>query len=414
MSWREDITAHLPPPEDEGQVHLKQNIVDELADHLSCAMQRELRKIDDESVARRAVLVRFGSVKRIACRLWFDAMKETIMNQRIAMISNAVLAAACIAVCIIAFLAMRQNNRIAETLIGKMEAMSKEEEATAASSAWAEAKIKVVRGSPEGEPAADFFVDLSGEMFNPGTREELTERTDADGVASFGLVRPGRYTVWIRELDVLSNSREIIFYPGRQERDPIVWPDSPTIPAPVSFTVEIPEHLQQRVGYLHCQFQPLVNDLQELPGVWERYPTDLLLTPEGKVWVFSADDFDKVWENLPDERVRLNQSALDLRNRVAMTSALEYRLEWVSVLLRTTDADEPEVFTRFHWSDAQRQQNADRRLIPRTRVPEPVGEQLYRAQPDDENVWRIELPNWLIAALELKFASEDEPTESDG
>jgi hypothetical protein len=71
VSWREDITAHLPPPppDDERQADLRRDIVDELADHLSCAMQRELRKTDDERAARRAVLARFGSVKRIAARL---------------------------------------------------------------------------------------------------------------------------------------------------------------------------------------------------------------------------------------------------------------------------------------------------------------------------------------------------------
>ena len=415
MSWHEDIIAHLPPPEDGRQAGLKQDIVDELVDHLSCAMQRELRKTDDESAARRAVLARFGSVKRIAYRLWFDAMKETIMNQRIAMITNIILAVACIAVCVIAFLALRQSNRIADALIAKIERLGGKEEAVAASSVWADAKIKILRGSPDGEPAKGLFVDLEGEMFNPGTWDEAVERTDDGGVVSFGLVRPGRYTVQISERDVLSNRREMIFYPGRQEPDPIVWPDSPTIPAPVSFAVEVPQHLEERVGYLDCRFQPLVEDLQELEGTWQRWPTEVLLTPEGKVWVFSSDDFEKVWENRPGDRVRLNQSALDLRNRVAMTSALEYRLEWVSVLLRTTDADESEVFTRFGWSDAQRQQNAGRRARPSlAREPEPVSNQLYLAEPDEENVWRIEVPDWLIAALELKFAAEDEIAESDG
>ena len=87
----------------------------------------------------------------------------------------------------------------------------------------------------------------------------------------------------------------------------------------------------------------------------------------------------------------------------------------MSVLLRTTDADESEVFTRFGWSDAQRQQNAGRRARPSlAREPEPVSNQLYVAEPDEENVWRIEVPDWLIAALELKFAAEDEIAESDG
>jgi hypothetical protein len=345
-------------------------------------------------------------------------MKETIMNQRIAMISNAVLAAACIAVCVIAFLGLRQSNRIAEALIAKIETMGGAGEATAASSVWADANIKVVRGSPEGEPMAGLSARLSGEMFNPGTTDTLNQRTDADGVASFGLVRPGRYALRIEDRTEprqdLSNRREMIFYPGRNEPDPIVWPSSPTIPAPVSFAVEMPQRLQERVGYVDCRFQPLVEDLQELEGTWERWPTEVLLTPEGKVWVFSSDDFEKVWENLPGDRVRLNQNALHLRDQLPMNSSLEYRLESVSAILPVADADEPEVFTRFGWSDAQRLHSTPRQLRTRPlRSPEPVTEQIYRAEPDQENIWRIEMPEWLIEGLQVFFAAEDETSESE-
>lgn len=416
MSWREDIIAHLPPPppDDERQADLRRDIVDELADHLSCAMQRELRKTDDARAARRAVLDRFGSVKRIAYRLWFDAMKETIMNQRIAMISNAVLAAACIAVCIIAFLALRQNNRIAETLIAKIETMSGAEEAAAASSVWADAKIRVVRGSPDGEPAEDLSVELIGEAFNAGVRVTMTERTGEDGVASFGLVRPGRYEVDIRDRPHLSNRRHVVLYPDGRELDPIIWPIRPASLVPVSFTVAMPAAFEERVSYLHCRFQPLADDLQKNPGDWERYPTDLLLTPEGKVWVFSADDFDKVWERRTGDRVHLNQDALRLHDKLPMDSEPEYRLDSIGALVRITDADEPEMFTRFDWSDAQRQQYEGRQpRIRQTHEPEPVSEQVYRAQPNQENVWRIEMPQWLIEALEIKFAPEDETSESE-
>ena len=62
-------------------------------------MRRELRRTDDETAARRAVLNRFGDPKRIAYRLWFDAMKESIMSQRISLVTNVILAAACVTIC---------------------------------------------------------------------------------------------------------------------------------------------------------------------------------------------------------------------------------------------------------------------------------------------------------------------------
>ncbi|MDY7107277.1 MAG: hypothetical protein SYC29_01445 [Planctomycetota bacterium] len=377
-------------------------------------MQRELRKTDDEHIARRAVLARFGSVKRIACRLWFDAMKETIMNQRIAMISNAVLAAACIAVCVIAFLALRQNNRIAETLVAKIETMGGRQEAAAASSVWADAKIRVLRGSPDGEPAERLSVTLEGEMFNPGTRDEVVERTDDNGVASFGLVRPGRYRLWIREPDVLWNHRDLLLFPGAHEPEPIVWPNTPITPASVSFAVEMPQYLWEQIGYVHCRFEALVDDLQEFEGTWQRSPTDLLLTPEGGVWIFTAEEFERVWENLPDDQVRLNQSALHLRDQLMMNAALQYRLERVSVLLPVADAEEPGVFAQFDWSDAQKLQSTPRQLRTRPiREPEPIIDKIYHVESDQENVWRIEMPEWLIEALELWFAAENETSESE-
>jgi hypothetical protein len=273
-----------------------------------------------------------------------------------------------------------------------------------------------VRSSPVGEPVEGLSVELSGEPFNVGAREVLTERTGAGGFASFGPVRPGRYRVEISDRPRLSHHRYIVLYPDGRGLDPIIWPDSPTIPAPVFFAVDMPGDVRDRVPYLVCRLQPDVDDLQELGGVWQRWPTHVLLTPEGRAWVFSADDFEKVWENLPDDRVRVNQNALHLRDQLPMNSAPEYRLESVSVLLPVANADEPEVFSQFGWSDAQRLQNTDPRsgrYVPGPREPEPISEQVYRAEPDQENVWRIEMPDWLIEALEIELAAEDETSEPE-
>jgi hypothetical protein len=76
VSWPADITEGLPGPRGDEPADLRRNIVDELADHLGCAMTRELRRTKDETEAQRNVLKRFGDPKRIAYRLWFDAMKE--------------------------------------------------------------------------------------------------------------------------------------------------------------------------------------------------------------------------------------------------------------------------------------------------------------------------------------------------
>ena len=57
MSWREGIEAGLPPPPLDGESgDLRRDIIDELADHLDCAMQRERKHTDDDVAAQRAVI----------------------------------------------------------------------------------------------------------------------------------------------------------------------------------------------------------------------------------------------------------------------------------------------------------------------------------------------------------------------
>ena len=86
------LLADLPPLRDDEPASLRQDIVDELADHLACAFHRELVKSGDEQTARKRVLDRFGNPMSIASRLWFQAMWSRIMLQRVAFgISTALL-----------------------------------------------------------------------------------------------------------------------------------------------------------------------------------------------------------------------------------------------------------------------------------------------------------------------------------
>ena len=96
MSWPEVVSQGFPPPRDDELAHLRRDITDELADHLDCAMRRELRRTDDETAAERAVLDRFGNPQRLARRLWWNAMKEKVMKDRIMLVAVVLLIAACV------------------------------------------------------------------------------------------------------------------------------------------------------------------------------------------------------------------------------------------------------------------------------------------------------------------------------
>ena len=83
MNFRDLLSAELPAPRDDEPGSLREDILDELADHLHCAYRRELLRGADPPSARVKALERFGDPARVARRLWLDAMRGTIMTQRI-------------------------------------------------------------------------------------------------------------------------------------------------------------------------------------------------------------------------------------------------------------------------------------------------------------------------------------------
>lgn len=78
----DDVIADLPSPFEDEPPSVRQDIADELADHLACAYRRELLKTADEETAQQRVLDRFGNPRRIAYQLWFQALWGRIMLNR--------------------------------------------------------------------------------------------------------------------------------------------------------------------------------------------------------------------------------------------------------------------------------------------------------------------------------------------
>lgn len=79
----QDFLADLPAPRDDEPPQLRGDIADELADHLHCAHRREMLKDGNDEAARQRVLDRFGDPKKLARRLWWQAMWSRIMGQRL-------------------------------------------------------------------------------------------------------------------------------------------------------------------------------------------------------------------------------------------------------------------------------------------------------------------------------------------
>ena len=110
MDYRDELSAELPTPRDDEPAGLRQDIVDELADHLACAYNRELLRGAGTNEARRRVLHRFGDPAAVARRLWLDAIGGKIMAQRVLIATCLVMAAACFG---LVGLVLSQSNRSA-------------------------------------------------------------------------------------------------------------------------------------------------------------------------------------------------------------------------------------------------------------------------------------------------------------
>ncbi|HUQ68109.1 MAG TPA: hypothetical protein VM165_01215 [Planctomycetaceae bacterium] len=103
MPTPSDLLADLPAPRDDEPSSLRQDILDELSDHLSCAFHRELVKSGNEQSATARVLDRFGDPRRIAFQLWFQAMWSRIMLQRVSMGLQGLLTVGVLAVAFLMF-----------------------------------------------------------------------------------------------------------------------------------------------------------------------------------------------------------------------------------------------------------------------------------------------------------------------
>ncbi len=127
MSDPRDLTADLPAPRDDEPESLRQDIVDELRDHLACAFVRELHTPSSrgcisadqttQDTVQQRVLARFGNPASIARRLWWDAQQEKIMSQRLMLAASVVMAVACCAM----FVLIKQSVDAQQAFFGQQQ-----------------------------------------------------------------------------------------------------------------------------------------------------------------------------------------------------------------------------------------------------------------------------------------------------
>jgi hypothetical protein len=270
MTWPPDIANELPAPRDDEPSSLRQDIADELADHLQSSLARELHFTPEESTAKQTILERFGDPRRIARRLWFDAMQEKIMSQRVQLILTSLMTAACLgAVGLMTFM-LRDSREVNGAILEKLAALTTRQpapepeppaEETTRSLDWVRAKFKLSLGEKGGPPAVGFKVQVTGtggavlgeaERNGQITVGVIEETSGADGVVDLGLFRFGTYFVSLATPWGEVLSRQVALRPGQPPVREIVCPAAAPEEVDVQFKVTWPEDLKEHRLWLIC------------------------------------------------------------------------------------------------------------------------------------------------------------------
>ncbi|HEY2253634.1 MAG TPA: hypothetical protein VGH74_21315 [Planctomycetaceae bacterium] len=274
MNWPPDIADELPTPRDDEPSSLRQDIADELADHLQSSFVGELHRTPEETKARQHVLERFGDPRRVAQQLWFDAMKEKIMSQRVNLVISSLMTAACLGALGLMTVMLRDSREVNAAILERLAALAAPQPAPAAvpvqnadsakSLDWVRPKFKLVLGERGGPPAVGYKVQLQagqggavlGEtekngIIYPGMVEEAA---GADGVVDLGLFRFGAYLLTVTTPWGESTSRQVGLRPGQEPTREIVCPAAAPEEADVAFSVDWPDDLRDMQLRLICNF----------------------------------------------------------------------------------------------------------------------------------------------------------------
>ena len=232
-----DISAELPAPRDDEPEALRSDIVDELTDHLNCASQRETHSqdISDPRTVEQRVLARFGNPAAIARRLWWDAMQEKIMSQRITALAAAIAAAACLVACGLIWrilgvneAALANSNAANQALVEQVRLLVNEvrdqPQQAAQPVEWNRLRVKCVLGDDDGPPVAGVRINLVSASDNTSGIPPSDRVTDESGVADFGHVLFGKYRLTFVTQSGLQRTDLVSVHPGEDRQIVIATP----------------------------------------------------------------------------------------------------------------------------------------------------------------------------------------------
>jgi hypothetical protein len=241
MNWHDDIAESFPERRDDEPESLRNDIADELADHLSCALNRELLLSPNEQTAIQRVLVRFGDPRKIARKLWFDSMKEKLMAQRITLITSILAAVASLAACAMVYLVTQRSDtalqafvtrgtQTDEAILARLDALA----SRPVSVEFSSLKVRLVVGKKGGPPAIGTRA-LLGRSGTGSDHVQIDRTADESGTIDFGLQRYGPYSLSLTTPDKQRGGKQVIVKLGEALEEEIVCPE----PLPKASDAEI-------------------------------------------------------------------------------------------------------------------------------------------------------------------------------
>jgi hypothetical protein len=319
MDFRETLSAQLPPSRPDEPARLRQDILDELNDHLVCSYHREILRGLDSSVARHRVLAQFGDPAAVACRLWLDAMRGKIMIQRVVIGTSVFVAAACVALVAIFWQQALHAQRLAALQAVDAQAREREmldrlKEMTEAikhprSPDWNPVRFSFTERAADGPPARGVSVVL----YKVGDQStKVNRQSNEAGVADFGLLNPGRYSFQLDRMladGEITASGELDVQPGESVDKHIVCPKLAAQQASVRVGCKWPDDLASAslVLYLplrhrYLETSPGIEWVSTVPGRFFQSHT-ILLGPSSSVSTYKRHDAGNSKGTVPHARV---------------------------------------------------------------------------------------------------------------
>ena len=265
MEIQDARSAWFPTPRADEPRGLRQDIVDELVDHLACSANRELLRGADPATARARALACFGDPAAVARRLWLDAMKGRIMAQRVVIGTCVLVTAASLSLVGLVWQQSIWAQRIAADQAARAQA--REQEMLNELRDMSEAirhprspdrnpvRFKLTEETADGPPVAGAWIELTRLHELPAT--EIQRESDREGVADFGPISPGeyRFEVWRRWADgELSASGELNVQAGSDVTAAVRVPKIPPPKVGVSVRWKWPADLEKEAIQLCATF----------------------------------------------------------------------------------------------------------------------------------------------------------------